>query len=100
MCHPLHMHGGQRSVEYCCNIQLYWGVFYLALASFHLGTLCVRFLPTQYPTNNHPPSRLNISTNNRWMGTFYVAILCACMVGKHLCSMVVLFYYLGAGSSW
>ncbi len=74
-------------------------VFCLALASFYLGTLCVRCLKTQYPTNNQPPSHLNVSINNRRMRTFHVAILCACMMGRYLCSMVALFHYLGAGSS-
>ncbi len=74
-------------------------VFLLALASFYLGTLFVRCPPTQYLTINRPRSHLNISINNRQMRTFYVAILCACMVGRHLCSMVALFHYLGTGSS-
>jgi hypothetical protein len=74
-------------------------VFYLALASFYLDTLCVRCPPTQYPTNNQPPSWLNNSINNRRMRTFYVAIVCACIVGRCLCSMVALFHYFGAGSS-
>ncbi len=74
-------------------------VFYLPLSGFYLGTSCVRCLPTQYPTNNQPPSRLNISINNKRMRTFYVAILCACMMGRCLCSMVALFHYLGVGGS-
>jgi hypothetical protein len=50
-------------------------VFYLALAIFFLGTSCVRCPPTQYPTNNQPPSHLNISINDRQMRTFNVPIL-------------------------
>ncbi len=65
----------------------------------NLGTSCVRCPPTQYPTNNQPPSQLNISMNNRRMRTFYAAILCKCIVGRCLCSMVALFYYLGVGGS-
>ncbi len=75
-------------------------VFYLPLASFYLGTLCVRCPPTQHPTNNQPPSHLNIPINNKRMMTFYATILCACMVGRCLCSMVALFHYLGVSSSW
>jgi hypothetical protein len=73
--------------------------FYIALASFYLGTLCVKCPPTQYPINNLPPSHLNITIKNRRMRTFYVAILCACMVGRCLCIMVALFNYLGVGGS-
>ncbi len=47
-------------------------------------------ISNQQPT----PSQLNISINNRRMRTFYVAILCACMVGRCLCSMVALFHNL------
>jgi hypothetical protein len=66
-------------------------VFCLALASFYLGTSCVRCPPTQYPTNNQPPSHLNISINTGRTRTFYVAILCACMVDRRLCSIIALF---------
>jgi hypothetical protein len=61
--------------------------------------ICVRCLPTQYLTNNQPPSHLNNSINNRWMRTFYGAILCTCIVGRRLCSMVALFLYLGVDGS-
>ncbi len=71
-------------------------VIYLALASFYLATLCVGCPPTPYPTNNLPPSHLNISINNRQMRTFYVAILCICMVGRCLCRMAALFHYLSS----
>ncbi len=84
--------GGGRHGWHVC-------VFHLALASFNLGTSCVRCPPTHYPTNNPLPSQLNISINNRGMRTFYAAILCACIVGRRLCSMAALFYYLGVGGS-
>ncbi len=74
-------------------------VFYLASASFYLGTSCVRCPLTQYPTNNQPPSHLNIYIKNRRMRTFYGAILCACMVGRCLCCIVALFHYRGANGS-
>ncbi len=74
-------------------------VFYLALASFNVGTLCVRCPLTQYPTNNQPPSHLNIYINNTKMRTFYEAILCACIVSRWMCSMDSLFHYLGVGGS-
>jgi hypothetical protein len=74
-------------------------VCYQALASFYLGTLCVRYPPTQYPTNKQRPSHLNISINNWQMRTFYEAVLCACIVGRWLRSMVALFHYLGVSSS-
>ncbi len=90
---------GVGSSRWSTRNQWHVCVFYLPLASFYVGTLCVRCPTTQYPTNNQPPSHLNISINNKWMRTFYVAILCACMVGRCMCSMVVLFHYLGVGGS-
>jgi hypothetical protein len=95
-CMPRRLKGGGRHGWHVC-------VFHLALArgSFSLGTcvLSVRCPPTQYPTNNQPPSHQNISINNRRMSTFYVAILCAYIVGRRLCSMVALFNYLKVSGS-
>jgi hypothetical protein len=34
------------------------------------------------------------------MGTFEVAILCACTVGRHLRCMNELFVHLGVGGAW
>ncbi len=48
-------------------------------------------------TNNQPPIHRIISTNN-WPITrrkFLITILCTCMVGRCLCSMVAGFHYLG-----
>ncbi len=73
----------------------------LPCATFHLGTLRVRCLltPCPCPTNNHPPIHPIISTNNRWMRTFYVTILCAWIIGRYLCSMVAQLHYLGVGGA-
>ncbi len=74
-------------------------VFWPALASFHLGTSCVRCPPAPYPTNNQPPIHPIISVNNRRMRTFQVAILCPWMVERHLCCMAAPFHHLGVGST-
>ena len=70
-----------------------------SISLLYLGTSCVRCPPTPYPTNNQPPIHPIISVNNRQMRTFQVAILCTCMVGRHMCCMVAQFQHLGVGDA-
>jgi hypothetical protein len=45
--------------------------------------------PTPSPTNTQPPIHPIISMKNWWMKMFQVAILCACLLGSHLCHGVI-----------
>ena len=65
-----------------------------SLASIYLG-FCVRCPPTQYPTNNQPPSRLNISISNGRMTTLQVTILFQNMLRTSSVNMAQYFYGIG-----
>ncbi len=70
--------------------------FYLASAKLIAYQMSPNLKNTQKPTTvlHH------ISINNGWMGTFQAAILCTCMVGRHMSHINKIFVHLGGGGAW
>ncbi len=67
---------------------------------FWLGQIGCQMSPN--PKTNQIPTTVppHISINNGRMGTFQVAILCACTVIRHMCHMNKIFVHLWGGDVW